>query len=172
MEDPSLFYTFQVDAESHIKNFFWRDSRSKIDYYYFGDVLILDTTFKTDRYNMIYAPFLGLNHHQQVVLFGCAFLLDVSVESYNWLLGTFIEAMGRHQPKTIFTTECSAILEAVEATLPKSQHCLCVQFIRQNAKQYLSMYYGHPGFESDFYYCLFYYQLEGEFQSSWSSLLE
>ena len=105
MEDPSLFYTFQVDAEGHMTNFFWRDSRSKIDYDYFGDVLILDTTFKTDGYNMICAPFLGLNHHQQVVLFGCAFLLDVSVESYTWLLGTFIEAMGRSLPKTIFIVE-------------------------------------------------------------------
>ena len=60
---------------------------------------------------MICAPFLGLNHHQQVVLFGCAFLLDVSVESYTWLLGTFIEAMGRSLiwlcflPKTIFIVE-------------------------------------------------------------------
>ena len=86
-------------------NFLWRDSKSKNDYDYFGDVLILDTTFKTDGYNMICAPFLGLNHHQQVVLFGCAFLLDVSVESYTWLLGTFIETMGRNLPKSIFIVE-------------------------------------------------------------------
>ena len=172
VEDLSLFYTFQVDAECHMTNFFWRDSRSKIDYYYFGDVLILDTTFKTDRYNMICAPFLGLNHHRRHVLFGCAFLLDESVESFTWLLGTFMEAMGRRQPKTIFTTDCLAISEAVEVTLPKSQHLLCKQLVCQNAKQHLSMYYGHPGFERDFYCCLFDYQSEGEFQSSWSSLLE
>ena len=170
VEDLSLFYTFQVDAECHMTNFFWRDSRSKIDYYYFGDVLILDTTFKTDRYNMICA--LGLNHHRRHVLFGCAFLLDESMESFTWLLGTFMEAMGRRQPKTIFTTECPAISEAVEVTLPKSQHLLCKQLICQNAKQHLSMYYGHPKFERDFYCFLFEYQSKGEFQSSWSSLLE
>ncbi|KAK9987073.1 hypothetical protein SO802_032024 [Lithocarpus litseifolius] len=88
LEDPSFFYTWEVDDEKRLTNFFCLDSRSKIDYEYFGDVLILDTTFKADRYNMICAPFLGLNHHQQQVFFGCAFLLDESLESFTWLLGT------------------------------------------------------------------------------------
>uniref|UniRef100_A0A2N9H879 Protein FAR1-RELATED SEQUENCE n=1 Tax=Fagus sylvatica TaxID=28930 RepID=A0A2N9H879_FAGSY len=150
VEDPSLFYTLQVDAESHMTNFFWRDSRSKIDYDYFGDVLILDTTFRMDRYNMICAPFLGVNHHQQPVLFGCAFLLDETMETYTWLLGTFMGAMGRRQPKTILTTECEAILTAVKATLPKIEHRLFKPHVCQNAKQLLSMYYGQLGFESLF----------------------
>uniref|UniRef100_A0A2N9FI68 Protein FAR1-RELATED SEQUENCE n=1 Tax=Fagus sylvatica TaxID=28930 RepID=A0A2N9FI68_FAGSY len=151
VEDPSLFYTLQVDAESHMTNFFWRDSRSKIDYDYFGDVLILDTTFRMDRYNMICAPFLGVNHHQQPVLFGCAFLLDETMETYTWLLGTFMGAMGRRQPKTILTTECQAILKAVKVTLPKIEHHLCKPHVCQNAKQHLSMYYRQLGFESLFH---------------------
>ena len=171
-EDPSFFYTLQVDAESHMTNFFWRDSRSKIDYDYFGDVLILDTTFRMDRYNMICAPFLGVNHHQQPVLFGCAFLLDETMETYTWLLGTFMGAMGRRQPKTILTTECQAIVKAVKATLPKIEHRLFKPCVCQNAKQHLSMYYGQLGFESHFNSCLFDCQSEGEFQLMWSSLLQ
>ena len=172
VEDLSFFYTFQFDAESHMTNFFWRDSRSKIDYSYFGDVLILDTTFKTDRYNMICAPFLGLNHHRQHVLFGCAFLLDESRESFTWLFETFMKAMGRRQPKTIFTTECRAIVMAVEKTLPNSQHLLCKQLVCQNAKQHLSMCFEQPEFERHFHTCLFDCQSEEEFQSMWRSLLE
>jgi hypothetical protein len=150
VEDPSLFYTLH-DDESHMTNFFWRDSRSKIDYDYFGDVLILDATFRMDRYNMICAPFLVVNHHQQPVLFGCAFLLDETMETYTWLLGTFMGAMGRRQPKTILTTECEAILTAVKATLPKIEHRLFKPHVCQNAKQLLSMYYGQLGFESLFH---------------------
>lgn len=172
-EDPSFFYTLQVDAECHMTNFFWRDGISKIDYDYFSDFLILDTTFRTtDRYNMICAPFWGLNHHKQKVLFGCALLLDESLESFAWLLGTFMEAMGRRQPKTIFTTECPEISEAVEAILPKSHHHLCKQLVCRNAKQHLAMYYEQPEFESHFHSCLFDCQSDLEFHSIGNSLLQ
>ena len=170
VEDPSLFNNIQLDAECRVTNFFWSDRRSKMDYDYFGDVLILDTTFRMERYNMICAQFLGVNHHQETVLFGCAFLLDDSMESFNWLLGNFLEHMGWRQPKTIFTTECQAIMKAVNVILPKTEHRLCKQFVCQNAKQHLSKYYGQPGFESLF--CRFLFDCEGDFQSMWDSLLQ
>lgn len=105
VEDLSLFYAVQLDSDNRLKNLFWRDGRSMVDYDYFGDVLILDTTFRMDKYDMICAPFWGLNHHRQYVMFGCAFLLDESKESFVWLFETFLEAMGRKQPKTIVTDE-------------------------------------------------------------------
>lgn len=102
MEHSSFFYTIQVDAEKHLTNFFWRDGRSSIDYDYFGDVLVFDTAFQVERYNLTCALFWGLKHHQQCILFGCAFLFD---ETFVWLLKTFMEAMGNHRPKTLWTDE-------------------------------------------------------------------
>ena len=75
-EDAMFFYTIQVDQENRMTNFFWRDGRSRIDYDMFGDVVIFDTTYRTNKYNLICAPFVGVNHHWQNVMFGCAFLLD------------------------------------------------------------------------------------------------
>jgi hypothetical protein len=171
VEDPSLFHIIQVDDESHVTNFFWWDDRSMIDYNYFGDVLILDTTFRMERYNKICAQFLGVNHHQQPVLFGCSFL-DETKESFTWLLQNFLEQMGRRQPKTIFTSECQAIMKAVGEILPETQHRLCKQFVCQNVKQHLSMYYGQPEFKSLFSRCLFDCQSEGDFELMWKSFLE
>lgn len=84
-------------------NFFWRDGRSKLDYDCFGDVVSFDTTFRLNKYNLICAPFVGVNHHWKNMLFGCAFLLDESTHSYVWLFESFLESMGNTQPKTIFT---------------------------------------------------------------------
>ncbi|KAK3219294.1 hypothetical protein Dsin_013264 [Dipteronia sinensis] len=56
-----------------------------------------------DGYNMIFATFLGLNHRGKCLLFGGALLLDSSIASFVWLLRTFMDFMGRRQPKTIFT---------------------------------------------------------------------
>ena len=58
-----FFYAIQVDQENRIINFFWRDGRSKINYNSFRDVLCFDTTYRTNKYNMICVPFVGVNHH-------------------------------------------------------------------------------------------------------------
>ena len=62
-EDPNFFYSVQVDQDNRMTNFFWRDSRSKFDYDCFGDIVCFDTTFRTNKYNLICAPFVGVNHH-------------------------------------------------------------------------------------------------------------
>ena len=73
-EDLVFFYLVQVDQENRMENFFWRDGRSKLDYDCFGDVVVFDTTYRTNKYNLICAPFVGINHHWNNVLFGYAFL--------------------------------------------------------------------------------------------------
>ncbi|GMI71306.1 FAR1-related sequence 5 [Hibiscus trionum] len=89
-EDPMFFYTVQVDQENRLTNFFWRDGRSRIDYDCFGDILVFDTTYRTNRYNLICAPFVGINHHRQTIMFGYAFLLDETTASFTWLFKSFL----------------------------------------------------------------------------------
>ena len=68
--------------------FFWRDGRSRIDYNSFGDVICFDNTYRTNKYNMICAPFVGVNHPWKNVLFGYAFLLNETAISSTWLFET------------------------------------------------------------------------------------
>jgi zinc finger SWIM domain-containing protein 3 len=41
----------------------------------------------------------------QIVFFGTGFLLNEKIESYKWLLKTFLKAMGGKAPKLITTDE-------------------------------------------------------------------
>ena len=172
LEDLSLFYAVQLDSNNRLKNLFWRDGRSMVDYDYFGDVLILDTTLRMDKYDMICAPFWGLNHHRQYVMFGCAFLLDESKESFVWLLETFMEAMGRKQPKTIVTDENQVMVEAVKVVLLDAEHQFGAWFIRRNALKHVFAFYSQPAFESIFNACISDCQTEEEFDSKWDFLLK
>ena len=45
MKIQYFFYLVQVDQDNRIANFFQRDGRSKLDYNFFGDVVIFDTTY-------------------------------------------------------------------------------------------------------------------------------
>ena len=60
-EYPMFFYSMQVD-DNRMVNLFLRDDRLKLDYDSFGDV-ILGTTYRTNKYNLICAPFVEINYH-------------------------------------------------------------------------------------------------------------
>ncbi|KAK3219323.1 hypothetical protein Dsin_013293 [Dipteronia sinensis] len=173
LKEPSFLYTMQVNDKNRITNFFWTDGRSKIDYDCFGDVLILDTMLM-DGYNMIFATFLGLNHHGKCVLFGGALLLDSSIASFEWLLRTFMDFMGRRQPKTIFTDwfHCQAMEVAIELVLPGTHHLLGAWYVLQNATKHLPKFCEQSDFDNLFKKCIFDCESEEDFESMWGSLLE
>ena len=56
----SIFFKYLVDVEGHLKGLFWSDSQSQIDYAVFGDVVIFDSTYRTNKYNMPFVPFVGV----------------------------------------------------------------------------------------------------------------
>jgi hypothetical protein len=57
-ENPNFFYAIQCDNDSRMINFFWVDARSRLAYKIFGDVVTFDTTYKTNKYSMPFAPFV------------------------------------------------------------------------------------------------------------------
>ncbi|KAL4603110.1 hypothetical protein ACB092_10G102300 [Castanea dentata] len=172
-EDPMFFYSVQVDQDNRIANFFWRDGRSKLDYDSFGDVVIFDTTYRTNKYNLICAPFVGINHHWNNVLFGCAFLSNETTQSFIWLFETFLTAMGGRQPKSIFTDQDQAMANAINMVFSESRHRLCLWHISKNAQKNLVGIYGVPDFNQRFNHCLYGGCLnETEFESTWSKMIE
>ena len=91
--DPSFYYKYNVDEDNRLANLFWADSTSKLDYSCFGNVLAFDTTYRTNAYKKSLVILVGINHHHQTIVFGCALLVDESVSTYNWVLETFLDAM-------------------------------------------------------------------------------
>ena len=83
-------------------DFFWRDGRLRVDYDCFRDVMVFDTTYHTNKYNLICAPFVGVNHYWQNVMFGCAILLDETIDSFKCLLSNSWTQWGNRLPITIF----------------------------------------------------------------------
>lgn len=171
-EDPNFFYSVQVDQCTRMTNFFWRDGRSKLDYDCFGDVLCFDTTFWTNKYNLICAPFVGVNHHWKNVLLGCAFLLDESTKSFVCLFETFLESMGNKHLITIFTDEDKAMANTIEIVFPQTRHRLCTWHIAKNATQPLAGLYTKPEFSKYFNKCFYGCLSESEFEDTWDHMIK
>ncbi|KAL6567829.1 hypothetical protein OROGR_001497 [Orobanche gracilis] len=82
---PNFFYVIDMDDEGRLQNVFWADARSKAAYESFGDVISFDSTYLTNKYSMPFAPFVGVNHHGQSILFGCGLLSREDKDTYVWL---------------------------------------------------------------------------------------
>ncbi|CAH9148939.1 unnamed protein product, partial [Cuscuta epithymum] len=74
--EEDFFYSFEVDLDGSLCSFFWRDKKMKEDYLAFGELVIHDTTYRTNKYDMICGPFIGVNSHTHNCMFGCGFLLN------------------------------------------------------------------------------------------------
>ncbi|XP_020270074.1 protein FAR1-RELATED SEQUENCE 7-like isoform X2 [Asparagus officinalis] len=172
-KDPSFFYALQVGENDAMTNFFWADAKSVMDFTYFGDSICLDTSYKMFGYGRPLIQFIGVNHHNQEVLFGSAFLYDDSTKSLKWLFEVFRMAMSSKQPKTIFTDRSVAINEALAMVWPSADHRYCLWQIYQNASKKLGLaFQGSKTLLLEFSRCIFDYHHEREFTSAWTSMLE
>ena len=104
--DPGFLYSVDTDDESGIKTLMWTNSRSRMQYEHFGDVVSFDTTFKTNLYDMPFGLFVGVNNHFQTVLFAGVLMTDEKIESFKWVFREFASLMGGKEPKTILTGNC------------------------------------------------------------------
>ncbi|XP_022870713.1 protein FAR1-RELATED SEQUENCE 5-like [Olea europaea var. sylvestris] len=66
-----------LDDKGRLKNVFWAENRCRQSYKEFGDIVTFDTTHMTNKYDMPFAPFVGVNHHGQSTLLGCGLLSNV-----------------------------------------------------------------------------------------------
>ncbi|XP_014511457.1 protein FAR1-RELATED SEQUENCE 5-like [Vigna radiata var. radiata] len=73
-QNNEFFYDIEMDEDNRITSVFCADARSRAACDEFGDVVSFDTTYLTNKYDMPFAPFVGVNHHGQSLLLGCGLL--------------------------------------------------------------------------------------------------
>ncbi|XP_035834305.1 protein FAR1-RELATED SEQUENCE 5-like [Helianthus annuus] len=121
-------FKYSVDDDKRLTGLFWADGLCKLNYMEFGDVISFDATFKTNRYKMVFVPFTGMDNHCRNVTLGAGLLASKSIESYKWLLNSFLKSFGQ-QPKVVVTDQDPAMKQAIEEVFPISRHRLCMWHI-------------------------------------------
>ncbi|GAB4855217.1 hypothetical protein Ancab_039754 [Ancistrocladus abbreviatus] len=172
-ENPGFFYAIQLDDDNRMTNVFWADARSRSAYSHFGDAVIFDTMYRPNQYQVPFAPFTGVNHHGQMVLFGCALILDESESSFVWLFKTWLSAMNNKPPVSLTTDQDRAIQAAMVQVFPQTRHCICKwHILREGQERLAHVYLAHPSFYSELYSCINFSETVEDFESSWCCLLD
>ncbi|XP_057473394.1 protein FAR1-RELATED SEQUENCE 5-like isoform X2 [Actinidia eriantha] len=172
-ENPSFFHAIQLDVDDKISNIFWADDNMVSDYDHFGDVVCLDTAYRTNKDFRPFVQFLGLNHHRQVVIFGAGLMYDETIDSFKWLFQTFIEAMSGKKPKAILTYQDATIIQAIDSVLPETNHRVCVWQMYQDALEHLShVTKDADSFANDLRSCIFDHEDEDDFINAWDAMID
>ncbi|GJX60662.1 FAR1-related sequence 5-like protein [Tanacetum coccineum] len=129
------FKNHQRDVNVFIENnelvaMFWADEVAKCNYKEFGDIVSFDATFNSNKYNMKFVPFIGVDNHGKCVTLGSGMLLHEDTKSYMWLLNAFMTAFLK-EPTMIVTDQDGATKRAIEAVFKKAKHRLCMWHIMQ-----------------------------------------
>ncbi|XP_022737419.1 protein FAR1-RELATED SEQUENCE 8-like [Durio zibethinus] len=103
LTNPNFVYLMDLDDEGYLRNEFWIDSRSRAAYVYFGNVVAVDTTCLSKKYEIPLAVFVGVNHHEH-----CRPL------------------------QTIITDQCRAMQVAISVVFSRAHHRLHLSHFMQS----------------------------------------
>jgi len=114
---------------------FWADARSRVASVDFGDVISFDTTYLTNKYNMPFAPFVGVNHHGHSILLGCGLLSTEDTSTFTWLFQCWLRCMGNRAPNGIITYQCKAMKNVIDVVFPNTRHHWCLWHIMKKVPE-------------------------------------
>ncbi|CAL2239793.1 unnamed protein product [Prunus armeniaca] len=133
----NFHYTIDLDESGRLQNVFWANSRSRAAYEEFSDAITFDTTYLTNKYDMTFAPFVGVNHHRHSILLGCGLISSEDTETFVCLFKVWLACMSGHAPCGIITDQDKAMKDAIEIAFPNTRHRWCLWHIMKKLHEKL-----------------------------------
>nr|KAJ0204999.1 hypothetical protein LSAT_V11C500236190 [Lactuca sativa] len=125
---PNFTFEYRV-VDKKLNSLFWADETTKFNYNAFGDVVSLDATFNTNRYNMVFIPFTGIDNHKNV---------KEDYDSYSWLVKAFLKTFTK-PPTLMLSDQDPTLSKAIKEFIPTTQHKLCMWHITKNLPKKISI---------------------------------
>lgn len=124
----------KCDHDGNVTHLFFAEQRSIEFTRKFSDVLLLDCTYKTNRYRMPLLNVVGMTNVGSTYFSGCCFMAAEKQSDYEWALGCFSRFMftDHVKPKVFFTDNESALLNASKTVFPDTHVLLCQWHVNKN----------------------------------------
>jgi hypothetical protein len=84
-KNSNSYHALDLDDELPVRNVFWVDARSRAAYESFHDVITFDTTYLTNKYDMPFTLFIGINHYSESIILDCGLLSSEDTDSFVWV---------------------------------------------------------------------------------------
>ncbi|XP_014506873.1 protein FAR1-RELATED SEQUENCE 5-like [Vigna radiata var. radiata] len=166
-----FYYDIALDEGNRICSVFWADTRTRVACEEFGDVVSFDTTYLTNKYDMPFAPFVGVNHHGHSILLGCGLLSSEDTVSFVWLFESWLRCMGHKAPNGIITDQCRAMVNAIAEVFPNTRHGWCLWHIMKKLPEKFQGFKNYVAIKSDIHALVYDCGSPWDFENGWEQLL-
>ncbi|KAL9665701.1 hypothetical protein QQ045_000020 [Rhodiola kirilowii] len=133
-------FEYYVDEHGSLSRLFWADQIARANYIIFGDVVSFDATYRTNKYNLVFVPFTGVDNHHRSVTLAAGLISKEDADSYTWLLTCFKNFVVR-EPSVIVTDQDAAMKVAISHVFPTSRHMFCMWHITEKLQSKLADMY-------------------------------
>lgn len=172
LDNSAFFYSMDFGDDAQLRNVFWVDARSRAAFKEFGDVVAFDTTYLINKYVLPFAPFIGVNHHGQQALLGCALISSEDTRTFTWLFETWLASISGCPPSAMITAEDRALKNATEMVFPSARHRWCLSHIMKKLPEKLKGYKQYESIKICMQNVVYDSISKGEFEESWGRLIE
>ena len=121
------YYTDINNDTKRLERVIWMFPEQRINYSRFNDIVVFDNTYKTNRFQMPFGIFTGVNNYGHSVCFAGALMIDETEDNFIWVFTKFLEMVNQHAPLVILTDDDRAMANAYLKVLHPfgTKHRLC-----------------------------------------------
>ncbi|XP_048497620.1 protein FAR-RED IMPAIRED RESPONSE 1-like [Beta vulgaris subsp. vulgaris] len=170
-DNQNFFHMHRLDEFGYLKDVLWVDARSRAAYEEFGDVVCFDATYLTNDYDLPFANFVGVNHHGQTILLGCALVSHETTETYEWVFRTWLMCMNGKAPSGFLTDQDAAMRRALANCMPDTWHRWCLWHILTKFSSKLGMYTKYQDIKVALHNAIYDSMNDDEFEKSWGDAI-
>jgi hypothetical protein len=138
LEDNRYFHKFRTDDESStLQDIFWAHPDSVKLFNTFPTVLLMDSTYKTNRYKMPLFEIVGVTSTELSFNVGFAFLKNEKEDNFIWALETCKSLLKSKEamPKVIVTDRDKSLMNVVDVVFPNSTALVCRYHVSKNVRK-------------------------------------
>ncbi len=126
----------QEDGTEKLVNFVISTQNMKKLYQVFNDVVLIDSTYKTNRFRMPLLLVAGVSEESKTFLLGFAALNSEEEDNVQWALKRIFQFLQK-TPTIICTDSCPTLKKVLNSVSPQSIHLLCGWHVNQNIIKHL-----------------------------------
>ncbi|KAL4580522.1 hypothetical protein LXL04_016718 [Taraxacum kok-saghyz] len=136
LKDKHFLIEYSVnDFSNELENLFFIHPKSLDIWCAFPHVLLIDATYKTNKYNMPFVEIVGVTSTNKTFSIALAFIMNEKKESYDWVLPCLRSTLENcMHPRVIVTDTDLALMNACRV-FPNAARLLCRWHITENIRK-------------------------------------
>jgi hypothetical protein len=140
LREDSFANNYETDMEGHLTKLFFASPHSLAMFKRYPEVLILDCTYKTNRFKFPLLNMVAVNELGQTFYVAFTFLRSESENDFRWALGK-LRTHITHPLNVVGIDRDLALMNAVRGVFPSSTILLCQWHVNKAVKEWVRKYF-------------------------------